>query len=86
MTPANPPSGKYVSQILVNVGTIDITYSNVAPFQANANINADILSIRPMISGANAATAMVTSCGTAARAPRSAWTRPLVARAPMRRR
>jgi len=63
----NPPSGKYVSQILLDNGTINITYSGTAPFQANANIEGDVLSIRPMISGQNAAASngdVVWNCGT----------------------
>jgi type IV pilus assembly protein PilA len=67
MDPANPPSGKYVSQILLDTGTINITYSAQPPFQANANIDTDVLSIRPMISGQNAATSngdVVWNCGT----------------------
>ena len=63
----NPPSGKYVSQILLDNGTINITYSAQPPFQANANIDTDVLSIRPMISGQNAATSngdVVWNCGT----------------------
>jgi type IV pilus assembly protein PilA len=67
MDPANPPSGKYVSSVQVATGTINITYSNVAPFQANANINGDVLSLRPMISGTNAALSngdVVWNCGT----------------------
>jgi type IV pilus assembly protein PilA len=43
--PANP-SGKYVSGIQVNLGTIDITYGN----QANNNIQNGILSLRPRVS------------------------------------
>jgi type IV pilus assembly protein PilA len=38
-----PPSGKYV---LIEDGTIHITYGG----QANANVAADVLSLRPMIS------------------------------------
>ena len=64
--PANPPSGKYVGKIIVTTGTIEITYSNVAPFQANANINGLELDLRPTISGAAAATSngdVVWTCG-----------------------
>jgi type IV pilus assembly protein PilA len=67
MDVANPPSGKYVSQILLDTGTINITYSGTAPFQANANIEGDILSLRPTISGDDAATSngdVVWTCGT----------------------
>jgi len=67
MDPANPPSGKYVDQVLVDVGTINIRYQHDAPFQANANIDEQILSIRPMISGVAAATSngdVVWNCGT----------------------
>jgi type IV pilus assembly protein PilA len=47
---ANHPSGKYVSDITVLTGTINITYSNQGGFQANQNIDAMVLSIRPTIS------------------------------------
>lgn len=66
MDPVNPPSGKYVSGILVQNGTIQITYSNVAPFQANANINGLRLDLRPTISGTAASTSngdVVWTCG-----------------------
>ena len=39
-------SGKYVSAVDINNGTIDITYG----IQANQNINGDLLSLRPMVS------------------------------------
>ncbi len=42
----NPPSGKYVTGIVVNDGTIEITYGG----QANANIQAAVLAMRPVIS------------------------------------
>ncbi len=38
--------GKYVSDVSINTGTINITYGN----QANANINGSILSLRPTVS------------------------------------
>ena len=63
----NPPSGKYVSNVLVANGTINIQYSSQPPFQANANIDQDFLSIRPTISGTNAAASngdVVWTCGT----------------------
>jgi type IV pilus assembly protein PilA len=40
------PSGKYVTAIEVDTGTINITYGG----QANANIDGDILSLKPMVS------------------------------------
>lgn len=45
---ANPPSGKYVTGIEVNDGTIEITYGG----QANANISGanNLLALRPVIS------------------------------------
>jgi len=46
----NPPSGKYVSEIQVSNGTIQISYSNATPFQANANINGLRLDLRPTVS------------------------------------
>jgi type IV pilus assembly protein PilA len=63
----NPPSGKYVNAITLDNGTINIQYSGTDPFQANANIQDDILSIRPMISGTVAADSngdVVWNCGT----------------------
>jgi len=60
------PSGKYVSGITVSNGTIRITYSGTAPFQANANINGLRLDIRPTIGGTAAATSngdVVWTCG-----------------------
>jgi type IV pilus assembly protein PilA len=65
----NPPSGKYVSEVQVDAGTINITYSATAPYQANANIEGDVLSLRPTISGTDAATSngdVVWNCGTRA--------------------
>jgi type IV pilus assembly protein PilA len=64
----NPPSGKYVDQVLVNNGTINIRYASAAAgnFQANANINQLILSLRPTISGTVASTSngdVVWTCG-----------------------
>jgi type IV pilus assembly protein PilA len=43
---AATPSGKYVTEIQVDEGTIHITYGG----QANANIDGDILSLRPQVS------------------------------------
>jgi type IV pilus assembly protein PilA len=63
---ANPPSGKYVKSVLVTTGTISITYSGTAPQQANANIEGMILSLRPTISGTDAAKSngdVVWNCG-----------------------
>ena len=63
------PSGKYVSQIALAAGTIQITYSSTAPFQANANIGGKRLDLRPTISGTAAATSngdVVWTCGTRA--------------------
>jgi type IV pilus assembly protein PilA len=63
------PSGKYVSQIKVNNGTIEITYGN----QANANIATKVLALRPRLSanddvvwlcGANTGPANLTDPGT----------------------
>jgi type IV pilus assembly protein PilA len=60
----NPPSGKYVSTIDVSNGTINITYGN----NANAAINGNILSLRPVVSPNND---VVWLCGyfTAASSP-----------------
>ena len=43
---ATPPSGKYVTGIAIDTGTINITYGG----QANTNIAGAILSLRPMVS------------------------------------
>jgi type IV pilus assembly protein PilA len=67
MDPANPPKGKYVSQLLLDTGTINITYSGTAPFEANKNVDGLILSLRPTISGSNASTSngdVIWTCGT----------------------
>jgi type IV pilus assembly protein PilA len=66
MDPANPPSGKYVDQVLVNTGTINIRYQDTPPFQANKNIDLLVLSLRPTISGTAASTSngdVVWTCG-----------------------
>jgi len=60
------PSGKYVSGIAVSNGTLQITFSGTAPFQANSNIDAQRLDIRPTIGGTAAATSngdVVWTCG-----------------------
>ena len=44
---SNNPSGKYVSKVLLDKGTIDVTYGN----QANAaNLATMVLSIKPLVS------------------------------------
>jgi hypothetical protein len=47
-----PPTGKYVSKVDLqnNVGTIVITYSAVAPFQANKAIDTKTLALEPYVS------------------------------------
>ena len=40
-------TGKYVSQVAVAAGVITVTYSNVAPQTANANINTATLTMTP---------------------------------------
>lgn len=49
MDAANPPSGKYVDQITVGAGngTITISYSGTAPFQANNTIDGETLGLAP---------------------------------------
>jgi len=42
--------GKYVSQVQIATGTINITYSNLNGKQANAAINARVLSLKPYVS------------------------------------
>jgi len=52
-TAGEVPSGKYVSSVLINnPGTIRITYSNTAGYQANALLNNLVLDLRPALSGA----------------------------------
>ena len=41
-----PPSGKYVTEVTIDDGTINITYGG----QANANIEDAIVSLKPMVS------------------------------------
>jgi type IV pilus assembly protein PilA len=47
---AGDPTGKYVSDVAVANGTIEITYSSTAPFQANSAIGGKILAISPAVS------------------------------------
>ena len=59
-----PPSGKYVSSVDLagNNGTIVITYSATAPFQANAAIDAKTLALQPYLSKNQD---VIWRCGTA---------------------
>ncbi|MEZ5566293.1 MAG: pilin [Gammaproteobacteria bacterium] len=51
---ANPPSGKYVSSVTVDDGTINITYAGATSGgQANDNIDGVILSLKPLVSANN---------------------------------
>ena len=50
---ATPPTGKYVSGITVGNGTITITYSGTGGFQANAAIDGDTLTLKPLVSANN---------------------------------
>jgi type IV pilus assembly protein PilA len=50
---ANPPSGKYVSSITLTNGTMLITYSSAAGYQANTAINGSTFSIKPLVSPNN---------------------------------
>jgi type IV pilus assembly protein PilA len=46
-----PPSGKYVSSVdMGGAGTIVITYSSTAPFQANRAINNATMALQPFVS------------------------------------
>ncbi len=56
---ANAPSGKYVTGLAVDDGTIVIAYGN----QANAQILADTLSLKPLVS---LNSDVIWICGTAA--------------------
>jgi type IV pilus assembly protein PilA len=47
---ATPPSGKYVKTVQVETGTVHITYSAVAGFQANKAIDTKVLSLKPLVS------------------------------------
>jgi len=59
---ANPASGKYVSQVTINQGSIAITYASAAPRQANANLNGLILGLKPVLSANND---VIWVCGNA---------------------
>ena len=59
---ATPPTGKYVSGVIVTNGTITITYSNTGGYQANQAINGQTLSLKPYVSANND---VVWVCGTA---------------------
>jgi type IV pilus assembly protein PilA len=71
------PSGKYVSNVAIGAadggagagpGTIYITYSNAAPFVANAKLNGLVLALQPNLSGAAAVGSqedVVWRCGNA---------------------
>ncbi len=62
-----PPTGKYVSSVnFAGPGTILITYSAVAPFLANARINAMTLALQPYLSLNDD---VVWRCGAAAAGP-----------------
>jgi type IV pilus assembly protein PilA len=48
---ATPPTGKYVSSVNIAApGSIQVTYSGVAPFQANNVINGATLTLQPYVS------------------------------------
>ncbi len=55
---ATDKSGKYVSQVAVTDGTIEITYG----LQANTNIDSETLSLKPLVSGNDD---VVWVCGSA---------------------
>jgi type IV pilus assembly protein PilA len=58
-----PPSGKYVSSVdMAGAGTIVITFSATAPFQANAVIEAETLALQPYVS---ANQDVIWRCGSA---------------------
>jgi type IV pilus assembly protein PilA len=57
---AADPSGKYVSDVAVNNGTIVVTYSSGAPQQASTVINGQILAIMPTVSTNND---VIWNCG-----------------------
>jgi type IV pilus assembly protein PilA len=45
-----PPSGKYVKSVMIENGTVHITYSSEDGFQANKAIDTKVLSLRPLVS------------------------------------
>jgi type IV pilus assembly protein PilA len=45
----DPPEGKYVGDVQVDDGTINITYSNQNGKQANAELDAETLSLKPYV-------------------------------------
>jgi type IV pilus assembly protein PilA len=49
MDPANPPSGKYVTSLTVDTGTITITYGN----DSNPDIAAETVTLKPLVSPNN---------------------------------
>ena len=61
---ASPPSGKYVNTVVVQNGTIVVTYgvggAGAPGGQANANINGGILALQPLLSLNND---VVWNCG-----------------------
>jgi type IV pilus assembly protein PilA len=59
---AGATTGKYVSSVQIVTGSIQITYSNAAPYVANKAINGSILSLVPYLSKNND---IVWICGTA---------------------
>jgi type IV pilus assembly protein PilA len=63
MGPSATSSGKYVSSVTVVTGGVQITYSNVAPYQANKVLNATTLGIVPYLDTNND---IVWVCGGAA--------------------
>ncbi len=56
---AAQPSGKYVTGVAGQAGTISITYGN----DANQNVNGNIMSLKPLVSGNND---VIWVCGNAA--------------------
>lgn len=49
-TTATPPTGKYVDQVTIVTGTVQIRYEAQGGYQANAAIDGAILGLKPMLS------------------------------------
>jgi type IV pilus assembly protein PilA len=50
---ATPPTGKYVSGVTIQNGTVRIAFSNAGGYQANQAINNAIVGLKPMVSANN---------------------------------
>jgi type IV pilus assembly protein PilA len=72
-TTATPPTGKYVSGVTIQNGTVLITYANTGGYQANANLNTLVLALEPGLSVNND---VVWRCGEATAPPAAGFLEP----------